>query len=1476
MLSFRGLSFRYIRCIHGFDEAIVGLRLRGALINFALTCAVLVAGIAYAQQPVQPELLQPGEAYVTRFSGTTTVDGKTTIDFNGTVGSVVDLRNPSQPPQGHHWLNEPQRHPITAAEAGQIFGVALDDASSPNIYLTATSAFGLHRTADNANWVAGMWGPGGNPGTVWKVSPESGYKPVLFANIGVVGRANTGAALGNIAYDKWHKQLYVSDLETGLIHRLQLDNGTDLGQFDHGVTGRALFTDAAMGEKKSLPTVAFDPATAARITNCPDGDLARTPSCWNFADFRRRVWGLGVRQDPTSKEVRLYYAIWSSQALGSADFASASDEEKRNSAWSVAINDSGGFDETSVRREFLLPDFFIDPADIARAGRSNPVSDIAFCKCKDEKIMLLAERGGVRNSGLDAESPFASPHEARVLSYELDDKGKWQPKGRYDAGHYDRKDEGQPFLRANSSGGVDFGYGYGVEWHIDSARPDETVWLTGGTLCTPTGPCFSPDINRAEDGSYVGGAQGIPIGALDEVAPPQSTAPYPNAGTPYPATGPLQSYVLDTDKNLDADDTVIMAELMRNNSSKMGDISVYELCSKQEPADQPELVDQQPELVDQPPELVDQPPGIVDPPVIVDTPPAADMPDLEMAKTGPAQCAAGGICTFTVTITNRGPGVWSGPLQATDTLPPGATLWNFNPPDWMCTQGGGAVNCTSGWVTLNPGDAMTLTIDVLMPAGAAGPVDNCIQTNWLPGRDPNDPAVMLAIEQALNAGGNQVGAIDGVLDVVTQNGIRQLQANNGLPVTGVPDPDLGQRAIGRMDGGGLPVTGVPDQAVIDLLFGGNAAMPGDGNPGNDLSCATVNVLPAPPPLAPPPADGPPAPAPGAPPPPAGTGSDLQAQKIQTGQCGPGAQCTFDLWFVNRGPDPWTGVPEVTDTLPAGAVLVPEASAVGCSQAGSTVTCRYPQQVTLPPNEPAAATVTVRMPDNLQPGMQNCAEIAPAVNDPSPANNRRCIPVEVAPDLQTRKVQRTAQCRPGGLCDFELWFINRGPGPWTGRLEIVDTLPDGATFVSTSGGSICTQAEGNLTCRNPREVTLAAGSMSRLVVTVRMPRNAQSGARNCVAIADALSAGDANPANNRECINVRISPPPPPDIQVLKNQTTNACTPGESCTFDLWFINRGPGTRSGTPRLTDTLPEGATFESASAPWTCQQSGRSLACNHGSVKLPAGRAVKVSVTVRLPADMPPNTRNCVSSAADGDAGHDPVPQNNERCITIRTTPPPEPEGTEPTEPHEPAPHEPTPAETPHEPTPEETAPEHPPEPPAPAHAPPPAQPADTRSEKKQLGPCKPGHSCLFELKFVNKGPGTWSGRAKLSDLLPDPKATLGTWSPSTWKCAQNGTSIGCEHSGATVAPGEHLSVSVTVKLPDHLPAGAQNCVVIERPEIGHIDPHLIGDRQCVTIDVATPGFAPRPPKVVHPSKSCPHGTVKDGDQCVTLACPVWAMS
>src|SRR5499426_17617 len=180
----------------------IACRIRRGLLQAAILAgAVLSAGLASAQP------LQPGEAYVTRFSGFLYGAAGPIIDLNGTVGSILDVRAPGQAPQGTHWLYEPQRSPVTAAQVGQVFGVVLDDANPPNVYLAASSAFGLHRTANNAQWMPGMWGQGGGPGTIYRLRGGAGSTAHPFAQVMPEGRPNTGPGLGNLAYDRYNKQL---------------------------------------------------------------------------------------------------------------------------------------------------------------------------------------------------------------------------------------------------------------------------------------------------------------------------------------------------------------------------------------------------------------------------------------------------------------------------------------------------------------------------------------------------------------------------------------------------------------------------------------------------------------------------------------------------------------------------------------------------------------------------------------------------------------------------------------------------------------------------------------------------------------------------------------------------------------------------------------------------------------------------------------------------------------------------------------------------------------------------------------------------------------------------------------------------------------------------------------------------------------------------------------------------------------------
>jgi hypothetical protein len=550
----------------------------------ALLLLALTAGPGFAQE------LQPGEAFATRFSGTTQgPDGLPTIDAQGTVGSILDLRAPGQPPQGQHFINEPQRAPVTAAQTGQVFGVAFDDATPPNIYVTATAAFGLHRSADNSQWMPGMFGRGG-PGAIYKLDAANGYQPQLFSVIRLNDRQNTGAALGNIAYDRWNKQLLVSDLETGMIHRISLE-GRDLGSYDHGIQGRANFVDAQTGAPQSLAPIAFNPASQARVADC-EGRFDTTPECWNIAESGRRVWGLGVWRGPNG-ETRLYYAVASSPDLGGSDWNSLPDDEKRNTLWSVRLGPDGGFDVAGVRREFALPDFFSNPADIARAGYSRPVSDITFPACSGRPIMLVAERGGLRNLGLGQENAFATPHESRTIRYELDQSGNWRAVGRYDVGMYDRSKEGAPFINANCAGGASFGPGYTQDGRA-SGPSDGFVWISGDTLCSPDGPCnpaggIPQEVAQVQQTSTQGGgpevqldeyevhgAQGQPEEMYNALVPQTANAQNPSA--PAIPIGPDQAYMVDLDINVDASGNMIPQEVAKNDATMIGDISVYQQC----------------------------------------------------------------------------------------------------------------------------------------------------------------------------------------------------------------------------------------------------------------------------------------------------------------------------------------------------------------------------------------------------------------------------------------------------------------------------------------------------------------------------------------------------------------------------------------------------------------------------------------------------------------------------------------------------------------------------------------------------------------------------------------------------------------------------------------------------------------------------------------------------------------------------------
>ena len=140
----------------------------------------------------------------------------TLINLDGPVARVVEV-------SGAKVKTEPRRQPLRARDIGQVYGVALDregglqpGARPPNIYLAATSAYGLsivgpagesrkarlERGAPGTEWGAGAFGTalGGGPGSIWKIDGATG-RASLFADIRLDGIGNSGPALGQLAFD---------------------------------------------------------------------------------------------------------------------------------------------------------------------------------------------------------------------------------------------------------------------------------------------------------------------------------------------------------------------------------------------------------------------------------------------------------------------------------------------------------------------------------------------------------------------------------------------------------------------------------------------------------------------------------------------------------------------------------------------------------------------------------------------------------------------------------------------------------------------------------------------------------------------------------------------------------------------------------------------------------------------------------------------------------------------------------------------------------------------------------------------------------------------------------------------------------------------------------------------------------------------------------------------------------------------------
>ena len=468
--------------------------------------------------------LELGDAVMTKFSGVVAPKanekfpkriklpkGLKFSQYNDEL--MIDVNAPSlivkslQSSKEHIWdasvLQHELKLSIKAKDIGQVFGIAIDDAKVPNIYATATSFYGLNivtndipnklrinkkpfitgdvdtrperqvRGRKEAYWMAGQFGKGGTPGTVWKINSKSG-KVTKLIDIKLDGKSNSGPALGNIAYDRAHKQLFVSDLDTGMIHRVSL-NGQDLGHYDHGIEAREVY---------GLKPIVLNPFDRADIKSRNFDSTNR--KTWGYARAGRLVYGLAVAKS------RLFYAVYNGK-------------DAPSEIWSVALDKKGNFVKKSSRFELRL----------GGLKANMPVTDIAVT---NDGKMFLAQRA--LNVGSYSMQNFLNSVDAQVVVYHL----KKPQDGRLNRWYQEPQEYSigleAPYRKAR--GGVAIGYGYDIDGNIDYTKCGQSIWASGENVrkSAELSSIFGEDVN---------GAIGMPV-ALNSVNRPPLYSLYNSVG----------------------------------------------------------------------------------------------------------------------------------------------------------------------------------------------------------------------------------------------------------------------------------------------------------------------------------------------------------------------------------------------------------------------------------------------------------------------------------------------------------------------------------------------------------------------------------------------------------------------------------------------------------------------------------------------------------------------------------------------------------------------------------------------------------------------------------------------------------------------------------------------------------------------------------------------------------------------------------
>ena len=362
----------------------------------------------------------------------------------------------------------------------------------------------------------------------------------------------------------------------------------------------------------------------------------------------------------------------------------------------------------------------------------------------------------------------------------------------------------------------------------------------------------------------------------------------------------------------------------------------------------------------------------------------------------------------------------------------------------------------------------------------------------------------------------------------------------------------------------------------------------------------------------------------------------------------GGSVTWTIDVVNDGPSVAGPGTVVTDTLPAGLAYV---SATGadwsCGAAGQLVTCTRAQP--LPLGAAPQISLVANLASSVTGTIVNTAEVTGPTPDPDTSNNTDTdrTPVVTNADLSIEKTH-VGDFVAGAIGTYEFVVNNAGPSDAAAPVRITDTLPDGLTYTGS------TDVEGSWTCSaSGQDVTcdltgdLAAGDQAVVRITVDIDPDldlARAPLTNTARVTSPTT--DPNPGNNVDSDITNVDAVV--DLAIAKTHTGTAVA-GENVDFTLTVTNNGPSSTPGPVVVTDAVPAGTRYVSATgSTWTCDEDAGIITCVYAAAITSGDDAPPLTVTLLV---LPSSGPGTITNIADvsGPIG-DPRPENNTDSDTV----------------------------------------------------------------------------------------------------------------------------------------------------------------------------------------------------------------------------------